>query len=120
MFGFKTFVEASASWAPRKQSGGSIFELECADHAAQSVTQRTAFAPAAVPLPNYPEEENRRKKNQQIDGDERREANTDHGAGDSRVAAPDALISLPHSTVAIAQIAGEPAFAGGENRDSRR
>jgi hypothetical protein len=120
LFGFKTFVEASASWAPRKQSGGSIFELECADHAAQSVTQRTAFAPAAVPLTNYPEEENRRKKNQQIDGDKRRQADANHGAGDSRVAAPGAVISLPHSTVAIAQMVALLALLGGENRESRR
>ena len=124
MFRFKTFVEASAPWAARKQSGSSILELESADHAAQSVTQRTAFAPAAVPLTNYPEEENRRKKNQQVDGDERCQADADHGAVPLGLLGLGVAMSLPHSTVAVPHVvafsgaAGEMFVAG--KRESRR
>ena len=100
MLRFKSFVQASAAWTSRKQSVGPVFELKGADDAAQSITQRSAFAPAAVPLANYPEEENRRKENQQVDGDERGEADADHGARFSATGLPGVLRSLPHSTVA--------------------
>jgi hypothetical protein len=69
LFWYEAFVQTAAAWAPRKQRGRSIFELECADHAAQSITQRPAFTPAAIPLPNYPEEKNCRKEKQQINRD---------------------------------------------------
>ncbi len=98
---FKTFVKASAAWAPRKQSGCPILELPCADHAAQPIPQCPPFAAPAVPLPDYPEEDNRRKKNQQIDRDQRRETNADHGVG---VAAAGGAMSLPQLTVAVVQM----------------
>jgi hypothetical protein len=67
---FKSFVQAAAAWTTRKQSVGSIFKLKRANHAAQSVAQSSSLAPAPVPLSNYPEKENRRKKKQQINRDE--------------------------------------------------
>ena len=105
----KSFVQASTAWTTRKQSVSPVFELKGADDAAQSITQRTAFAPAAVPLANYPEEENRRKENKQVDGDQRGEADADHGlataAGLSRGAR-----SFPHSKVAVVQVRGFSIF----------
>jgi hypothetical protein len=80
LFRFKSFVQTSAAWTPGKQGKRSIFKLERANHATQPIAQSAALAAAAVPLTNYPEEKNRRKKNQQIDRDQRREANADHGA----------------------------------------
>ena len=100
----KSFVQASATWTSRKQCVCPIFELEGANDAAQSITQRTAFAPAAVPLTNYPEEENRRKENKQVDGDERGEADADHGLRFSFPASPGLPTSLPHSKVAVVQV----------------
>jgi hypothetical protein len=71
LFRFKSFVQTSAAWTPRKQSGRSIFKLKRADHATQTIAQSAALASATIPLTNYPEEENCRKKNQQIDRDQR-------------------------------------------------
>ena len=102
LFWFKSFVQTSAAWTPWKQSGRSIFKLKRADHAPQPVAQSAAFASATIPLTNYPEEENCRKKNQQIDRDQRGEADPDHGATLS-VAGEGATMSFPHSTVAVPQ-----------------
>jgi hypothetical protein len=79
LFRSKSFVQTSAAWTPGKQSRRSIFKLERANHATQSIAQSATLATAAVPLTNYPEEKNRRKKNQQIDRDQRGEADPDHG-----------------------------------------
>ena len=104
MLRFKSFVQAPAAWTARKQSVGPVIELKGADDAAQSVTQRSAFAPAAVPLANYPEEENCRKENKQVDGDKGGEANPDHGEGLSVVGFAGVLKSLPQSIVAVVQM----------------
>jgi hypothetical protein len=61
---FKSFVQTSAAWTPRKQSGRSIFKLKRANHASQPIAQSATLASAAIPLTNYPEEKNCRKKNQ--------------------------------------------------------
>jgi len=90
----------------------SIFKLKRADHATQPIAQSAALASAAVPLTNYPEEKNRRKKNQQIDRDQRREANSDHGVAGCWVGGGAVMISLPHSTAAIPQT-NPPAMAAG-------
>jgi len=66
MLHLKSFVQASTVRAPRKQRVGFILKLECANHATQPVLQSLLLPPPAVPLPNYPEKENCRKKNQQI------------------------------------------------------
>jgi hypothetical protein len=71
LFRFKSFVQTSAPWTPRKQSGRSILKFERANHASQPKAQSATLATAAIPLSNYPEEKNRRKKNQQIDRDQR-------------------------------------------------
>ncbi len=67
------------------------------------MAQSSSFASAPVPFTNYPEEKNRRKKNQQIDRDENRETDTDHGRtlpeGGGGV-----TMSLPHSMMATAQL----------------
>jgi len=62
----KSFVQASTVRAPREQRVGFILKLERANHATQPVLQSPLLPPPAVPLSNYPEEENRRKKKQQI------------------------------------------------------
>ncbi len=80
-----------------------IFELESADHAPQSVTQGPAFAPAAVPLPDYPEEKNCRKKNQQIDRDQGGQTDADHGAVEFGEGLDGMMTSLPHWMVAVVQ-----------------
>src|SRR6185436_13734179 len=51
----------------------------------------------------YPEQKNRRKKNQQIDRDQGGEADPDHGAV-SGLSERAAATSFPHSTVAIPQM----------------
>jgi len=71
LFRFKSFVQTSAPWTARKQSGRSIFKFKRANHTPQPVTQSATLATAAIPLSEYPEEKNRRKKNQQIDRDQR-------------------------------------------------
>jgi hypothetical protein len=71
LFRFKSFVQTSAPWTPRKQSGRSIFKFKRANHAPQPIAQSATLATTAIPLSEYPEEKNRRKKNQQIDRDQR-------------------------------------------------
>jgi hypothetical protein len=65
----KTFVQTPAVRAPGKQRVGSILELKRADHATQPMLQRSPFPPPTIPFSNYPEDENRRKKKQQINRD---------------------------------------------------
>jgi hypothetical protein len=123
LFRFKSFVQTSAAWTSRKQSVRSIFKLERADHATQTVAQSAALASATIPLPNYPEEENCRKKNQQIDRDQRGKADPDHGATLS-VVRESATISFPQSKVAVPQTksfwASDFEFPMAENRKSAR
>jgi hypothetical protein len=102
LFRFKSFVQTSAAWTSRKQSGRSIFKLKRADHATQPITQSATLASATIPLTNYPEEENCRKKNQQVDRDQRGKADPDHGATLS-VADDGVTMSFPHSTAAVPQ-----------------
>jgi hypothetical protein len=44
------------------------------------MAQSPSLAPAPIPFSHYPEEENRRKKNQQIDCDQNRETDANHGS----------------------------------------
>jgi hypothetical protein len=101
LFRFKSFVQASAAWTPRKQSGRSILKFKRANHAPQPIAQSATLATAAIPLSNYPEEENRRKKNQQIDRDQRGKADPDHGAAGLGLGGREGRMSLPHSMVAV-------------------
>jgi hypothetical protein len=106
LFRFQSFVQAAATGASRKQSWGPVLEFQGADDTAQSVAQGPAFTPAAIPLPDYPEQKNRRKENQQIDRNQRRKADPNHGeaAPVGAVGAfPEAAMSLPHSIVACVQ-----------------
>lgn len=65
------------------------------------MAQGPLFTAAPIPLANYPEEENRRKKKQQVNRNERREADPNHGA----VSAGGGIFrSVPKFTVAIAQV----------------
>jgi hypothetical protein len=113
LFRFKTFVQASAPWTARKQSGRSIFKFKRANHAPQPIAQSATFATAAIPLTYYPEQKNRRKKNQQIDRDQGREADPNHGALFPGVGEEDETMSLPHSTVAMPQVKSAGAEAPG-------
>jgi hypothetical protein len=73
-----------------------IFKLKRANHAPQPIPQSATLATAAIPLSEYPEEKNRRKKNQQIDRDQRRETDWDHGAVGAGLEAGAGEMSLPH------------------------
>jgi hypothetical protein len=55
--------------AAGKQRVGSILKFERANHAAQPILQSSLLSPPPIPFSNYPEEENRRKKKQQINRD---------------------------------------------------
>jgi hypothetical protein len=55
--------------AAGKQRVGSVLKFERANHAAQSILQSPLLSPPPIPFSNYPEEENRRKKKQQINCD---------------------------------------------------
>src|SRR5205814_4995773 len=103
-FRFKSFVQTSAPWTPRQQSGRSIFKFKRANHAPQPIAQSAALATAAIPLSEYPEEKNRRKKNQQIDRDQRGKTDRDHGAFGAGLGEGGGARSLPHSTVAVPQV----------------
>ena len=65
--------------------------------------QSSAFASSPIPLPKYPEKENRRKEKQQIDGGESAEADANHSSESGRAGSLGRLMSLPHSTVAMPQ-----------------
>jgi len=64
--------------------------------------QGPALAPSALPLSHYPEEKNRRKKKQQINRNQRGQANSNHGAVVD--VAFGRATSFPHSIVAIPQL----------------
>jgi hypothetical protein len=68
------------------------------------MAQSLSFAPSPIPFTNYPEEKNRRKKNQQIDRDQNRESDADHGRKLSEDASGGVTMSLPHSMIATAQL----------------
>jgi hypothetical protein len=71
------------------------------------MAQRPLLTAATIPLAKYPEEKNRRKKKEQINRDQRREADPDHGA---RSAALGSISrSVPNSRVASAQVSRSPA-----------
>jgi hypothetical protein len=65
--------------------------------------QSPALASPAIPLSHYPEEKNRRKKKQQINGDERGEADPNHGVPVLVEVVLGGATSFPHSMVAIPQ-----------------
>jgi hypothetical protein len=81
---------------PGKQRVGSIFEFERANHATQPVLQSSSLPPPAIPFSNYPEEENGRKKKQQINRDKSSKTDANHGVA---LAPPDGCglaMSFPH------------------------
>jgi hypothetical protein len=88
------------------------------------MAQSPPLAPAPVPFSYYPEEKNRRKKNQQVDCHQDREADADHGEVSLTGAAGGAITSLPHSIVAVVHFNCSDslpvAFFAGSNRQSSR
>ena len=96
--------------APRKQRVASILKFERANHATQPVLQSPSLSPPAIPFSNYPEEKNRRKKKQQINRNESRKTDANHGL----TVAPDCVswraMPFPHSIVAIPQTNNESAL----------
>ena len=66
------------------------------------MAQRPLLAASTIPLTEYPKEENRRKEKQQINRNQGREADPDHGARSIELAGN--FKSLPNSKVALAQI----------------
>ena len=65
------------------------------------MAQRPLLTATTIPLAKYPEEKNRRKKKQQINRDQRRQADPDHGARAAPVGGCSR--SVPNSKVAVAQ-----------------
>jgi len=97
----KSFVQTSAVRAPGKQRIGLILKFERANHATQPVLQSPSLPPLAIPFSNYPEEENRRKKKQQINGDESGKTDANHGVTLAADCGCGRATSFPHSIVAI-------------------
>jgi hypothetical protein len=100
--------------AAGKQRVGSIFECERANHAAQPIRESPLLSPPPIPFSNYPEEENRRKKKQQINRGQGGETNANHGVILAAGVDCGRTISLPHTIVAVPQVRNEsalPAFA---------
>ena len=89
--------------APGKQRVGSILKFERANHATQPVLQSPSLSSPLIPFSNYPEEENRRKKKQQINRDESRKTDANHGVTLAPGCVCGRAMSFPHSTVAIPQ-----------------
>ena len=52
--------------APWKQRVRFVLKFERANHTTQPMLQSPFLAAPAIPFPEYPEDENRRKKKQQI------------------------------------------------------
>ena len=107
-------------WTSREQSSGPIFELERADYATQPIPESSTLTLAAVPLSHYPEEKNCRKKNQQIDRDERRQRDADHGARFPVGADCGMETSFPQFTVAIVQRSCAPSLPAAFSRGGKR
>src|SRR5438874_12462517 len=100
--------------APGKQRVGSILKFERANHAAQPVLESPSLPSPPIPFSNYPEEENRRKKKQQINRDQSGKTNANHGVTLAAAAGCGRAMSLPHTIVAVPQArnaSGLPAFA---------
>src|SRR5207248_264737 len=100
----------------------SIIKLTRANHATQPIAQSAALASATVPPTNYPEEKNRRKKNQQVDRNQCGETDANHGAVLSvrgRVEGGRTM-SLPHSTVTRPQVGAARMEDGGLRIEGKR
>ena len=70
------------------------------------MAQRPLLTASTIPLAKYPEEKNRRKNKQQINRDQRRQADADHGTRST--AFGGILRSVPNSNVAVAQVSASP------------
>jgi hypothetical protein len=100
--------------AAGKQRVGSILKFERTNHAAQPILKGPTLAPPPIPFSNYPEEENRRKKKQQINRDQSGKTNANHGVMLAAGVDCGRATSFPHTTVAVPQVRNEsasPAFA---------
>jgi hypothetical protein len=75
---FEPLVQASAARAARQDGIGAILEFTGADAAAKAVAQGKPFAAATPPDVPQPDEKNRVQKKEQIDENEKREADADH------------------------------------------
>jgi len=75
----KSLVQAAAARASWKQVVGFIFENRRTNGASNPVTQGFFFATSAKPFVNYPERKDRRKENNEIDKDQYRQFNSNHG-----------------------------------------
>src|SRR5207249_8714721 len=108
----ESFVQTSAVRAPRKQRIGSILVFERANHTPQPVLQSPSLPPPAIPFSNYPEEENRRKKKQQINRDKSSKTDANHGVALAPPRGCGLAMSFPHWIVATPQASNESALSG--------
>ena len=77
----------------------------------QPVAKSSSFAPSAVPFTNYPDKENCRKKNQQINRDQRGQSDPNHGDGLGE-GLEVGTKSLPQRMVAVVQKSALPLVTG--------
>jgi hypothetical protein len=75
----KSLVQTAAARASREHGVGFIFENRGTNGALNPVTQGLFLAPPAKPFVNYPERKDGRKKNKEIDKDQDRQLNANHG-----------------------------------------
>jgi hypothetical protein len=88
------------------------------------MAQGPSLTPAPVPFSHYPKKENRRKKKQQVDCDQDRETDADHGEVALVGGAAGMATSLPHSIVTVVHLKSlESRSAGffcGSKRERKR
>jgi hypothetical protein len=77
---FKSLIQTAAARASWKQVVGFVFENRRTNGASNPVTQGFFLATSAKPFVNYPERKDRRKENNEIDKDQYRQFNSNHGS----------------------------------------
>jgi hypothetical protein len=76
---FKSLVQTAAARASWKQVVGFVFENRGTNGASNPVTQGLFLPTLAEPFINYPDRKDRRKENNEVDKDQYRQFNSDHG-----------------------------------------
>jgi hypothetical protein len=75
----KSFVQTAAARASWKQVVGFVFENRGTNGASNPVTQGLFLATSAKPFVNYPKRKDRRKENNEVDKDQYRQFDSNHG-----------------------------------------
>jgi hypothetical protein len=75
----KSLVQAAAARASWKQVVGFVFENRRTNGASNAVSQGLFLATSTKPFVNYPKRKDRRKENNEIDKNQNRQLNSNHG-----------------------------------------